>query len=148
VNNDLQLHKQQPPILDFIDMLGEKLSYTLAFLLLVPRVFAQEPPQAPPQPAVVSENAHQQQQNEKIPSPPSANPLNFEGVVIQAMPLEVKSMSGDIRQFFPEEKEATIARLKTGDLVKLSSPGFHRSNAAIDQLLFRTAMFKFMGNEA
>ncbi len=101
-------------------MPGEKLSYTLAFLLLVPRAFAQEPPQIPPQPAVVSENAKQQQQDEKTPSPPGANPLNFEGIVIQAMPLEVKSMSGEIRQFFTEEKEASIAQLKTGDLIKLT----------------------------
>jgi hypothetical protein len=101
-------------------MPGEKLSYTLAFLLLVPRAFAQEPPQAPPQPAIVSENAKQQQQDEKIPSPPGANSLNFEGIVIQAMPLEVKSMSGEIRQFFTEEKEASIAELKTGDLIKLT----------------------------
>jgi hypothetical protein len=101
-------------------MPGEKLSYTLAFLLLVPRAFAQEPPQAPPQPAIVSENAKQQQQDEKIPSPPGANSLNFEGIVIQAMPLEVKSMSGEIRQFFTEEKEGSIAELKTGDLIKLT----------------------------
>ncbi len=101
-------------------MPGKKLSYTLAFLLLVPRAFAQEPPQTPPQPAVASENAQLQQQDDKTPSPPGANPLNFEGIVIQAMPLEVKSMSGEIRQFFTEEKAASIAELKTGDLIKLT----------------------------
>lgn len=101
-------------------MPGKKLSYTLAFLLLVPRAFAQEPPQTSPQPAVASENAKEQPQDDKTPSPPGANPLNFEGIVIQAMPLEVKSMSGEIRQFFTEEKEASIAELKTGDLVKLT----------------------------
>jgi hypothetical protein len=105
-------------------MPGKKLSYTpsfaLAFLLLVPRAFAEETPQTPPRPDIVSENAQPQQRNEKTPSPSAANPLHFEGIVIQAMPLEVKSMSGEIRQFFTEEKEASIAQLKTGDLVKLT----------------------------
>ncbi len=100
-------------------MPDEKLSYTLAFLLLVPCAFAQEPPQTPPQPAVVSENAQLQQQDDKTPSPPGANPLNFEGIVIQAMPLEVKSMSGEIRQFFTEEKGAGIVQPRIGDLIKL-----------------------------
>jgi hypothetical protein len=101
-------------------MPGEKLSYTLAFLLLVPHAFAQEPAEIAPRPAIVSENTQPQQQNEKTPSPTSADPLNFEGIVIQAMPLEVKSMSGEIRQFFSEEKEASIAELQTGDLIKLT----------------------------
>ena len=60
-------------------MPGKKLPYTLAFLLLVPRAFAQEPPQIPPQPAVVSGNAKLQQQDEKTPSPPSANSTKFRG---------------------------------------------------------------------
>lgn len=101
-------------------MPGEKLFHTLAFLLLIPRAFAQEPPQTPPQPAVASENAKPQPQDDRTPSSPGANPLNFEGIVIQATPLEVKSMSGEIHQFFPREKEVPIVQPKTGDLVKLT----------------------------
>lgn len=47
----------------------------------------------------------------------------FEGVVIHADPLEVKTMTGEVRQFLPYEKMPPL-RLNPGDLVRLSyTPG-------------------------
>ncbi|ARO88195.1 hypothetical protein EBAPG3_010615 [Nitrosospira lacus] len=77
-----------------------KLLLTLAFILLAPHTFAQEPPQNPFPPA------------------------SFEGIVIQADPLEVKSVSGEVRQFLSPDRQgpaqAPAIRPKSGDLVALT----------------------------
>lgn len=58
-------------------------------------------------------------------SPPSpARSESFEGVVIHVEPLEVKSMTGEVRQFLPHEQKMPPSRLKPGDLIRLTySPG-------------------------
>lgn len=83
-----------------IDMYHIKLLLTLAFILPAPHTFAQEPPQNP------------------YPPP------SFEGIVIQADPLEVKSVSGEVRQFLLPDRQgpaqAPAIRPKSGDLVALT----------------------------
>jgi hypothetical protein len=43
--------------------------------------------------------------------PPTPVPVKFEGIVVQADPLAVKSVNGDVRTFVPSRQEAS-AKLK------------------------------------
>ena len=109
-------------------MNNRKLLFTLAFLLLVPPVLAQEPP--PPHSVngnvVLQPQLQLQTHNEDIASRSTSNSVSasFEGIVVQVEPLEVKSVSGEVRQFFPAGKKRSMVQPRRGDLVQLSyEPG-------------------------
>lgn len=76
-------------------MLNAKYMLTLAFLLLTAPVYAQQPP------AQAAEGTVLPAQNQKTTS-------GFNGIVVQADPLEVKSVSGEVRTFLPSKKDAPL----------------------------------------
>ncbi|SFN41516.1 hypothetical protein SAMN05216386_0886 [Nitrosospira briensis] len=108
-------------------MNNRKLLFTLAFLLLAPPILAQEPP---PQGSVNGNASSQPQpphqpQSKNIASRSTSDTLSasFEGIVVQVEPLEVKSVSGQVRQFLPGKK-LSMVQPRRGDLVWLSyEPG-------------------------
>ncbi|MEO6562816.1 MAG: hypothetical protein ABIN99_07180, partial [Nitrosospira sp.] len=95
-------------------MFDAKYMFALAFLSLAAPVCAQ---QSAPSAGVagVSESA--------MPLPSIANPARFDGIVVQAEPLEVKSVNGKVRTFLLTRQQATPQILATwpkpGDLVSL-----------------------------
>lgn len=109
-------------------MFNKKYLFVLAFFLLVPLfplpvpVFAQEQPAA----TTVAEGVGPQAQHRKTLLP------TFDGIVVQVNPLEVKSVSGEVRTFIPpapQRQEGQEALLqvqvqevspKPGDLVSLT----------------------------
>ncbi|SEO59616.1 hypothetical protein [Nitrosovibrio sp. Nv6] len=107
-------------------MNNRKLLFTLALLLLAPPLFAQEPPP----PASVNGNAgsppQPQPKNEDVAFGSTSDSVSasFEGMVVQVEPLEVKSVSGQVRQFLPGGKKLSMVQPRRGDLVRLSyEPG-------------------------
>ncbi|MBA4141751.1 MAG: hypothetical protein H0X43_01845 [Nitrosospira sp.] len=100
--------------------------FTLTFLLLAASVHGQEPPRdAPPSAGVdarVGEKPRAEPPDERTPFPAAS--ANFEGIVIQARPLEVKSVSGQVRQFTVADSNPSAILPRRGDLVSLSyEPG-------------------------
>lgn len=94
-------------------MFNAKHMFALASFLLAVPVYAQEQP-----PAGASGSAEPPAQNQKTPV------LNFGGIVIQADPLEVQSVSGEVRTFLPFRKKASAeiqaSWPNAGDLVSLT----------------------------
>ncbi|SCY31271.1 hypothetical protein SAMN05216420_104204 [Nitrosospira sp. Nl5] len=76
-------------------MFNAKYIFALAFLLLAAPVHAQQP-----SPALVAEDTGPQAQNRKTSS-------SFNGIVVQTDPLEVKSVSGEVRTFLPSRENAS-----------------------------------------
>jgi predicted cobalt transporter CbtA len=119
-------------------MNNRKLLSILALLLLTPPLYGQEsaPPSRVEQNRSVEANDRPQPQPQAQPypqPPPSggqasyASPASskiFEGIVVQADPLEVISVNGDVRTFLPTKEQALrqlkLAWPKTGDLVSLT----------------------------
>src|SRR5688500_10747271 len=122
----------------------KKLLWLLALFLLTPLtlVYGQQvvSPSKPDQDqaigATVAEKPQQQAQVQaqsaaalslspaQVTSSPAPGSRIFDGIVVQADPLEVKSVSGDIRTFLPVKQQAP-AQLKaawpaSGDLVSLT----------------------------
>ncbi|MDN5936581.1 MAG: hypothetical protein L0H75_10500, partial [Nitrosospira sp.] len=101
-------------------MFNKKYRFAFALFLLLPLsapVFAQEQP-----PAGVAAGAGVQAQHQKTPF------STFDGIVVQADPLEVKSVTGEVRTFLPPKREASsplqAAWPKPGNLVSLTyEPG-------------------------
>src|SRR5688500_5209356 len=125
------LHGESERFLFFqgvINMNNRKLLFTLAFLLLALPVLAE----ATPPPASVNGNTSSQPQpqpqprNENILPRSASNPVfaTFDGIVVQADPMEVKSVNGEVRTFLPSSQEASPQLLstwpKSGDLVSLT----------------------------
>jgi hypothetical protein len=75
-------------------MFNAKRVFAVAFLLLAAPVYAQQPP------AEAAEGALPLAQNQKTAS-------SFNGIVVQADPLEVKSVNGEVRTFFPSRENAS-----------------------------------------
>jgi hypothetical protein len=103
-------------------MLNAKHMFALASLLLAAPVYAQEQPT----PAGVAEGAGPQAQTQRAPSP------SFNGIVVQADPLEVQSVSGEVRTFLLSRKDALPQTQATwpnaGDLVSLTYEPGHKGN--------------------
>ena len=118
--------------------MNRKLLPVLALLLLPPLVHGQEhiPPSSMGQNQSTNTNANPKAQHQPLPKAevqpqgeqaalaPAPVPVRFEGIVVQADPLEVKSVNGDVRTFVPSRQEAS-AELKrawpnSGDLVLLT----------------------------
>src|SRR6185312_14890863 len=141
-------------------MNNRKLLLILALLLLPPPVHGQEavPPSSIGQNQSMNANANPkaQPQPQSQPQPqrqflpqaqaqparrqeelsPNPVPVKFEGIVVQADPLAVKSVNGDVRTFIPSRQEAP-AELKAawpnpGDLVLLTYVLGARGHALID----------------
>src|SRR5688500_5332458 len=111
-------------------MNDRKLLFILVLLLLTPLVHAQEAvplsssghnqsmnananPKTQPQPQLQSQPQRQllpQTQTQPVGRqgelPPNPAPVKFEGIVVQADPLAVKSVNGDVRTFIPSRQEA------------------------------------------
>lgn len=106
-------------------MFDAKYLFAFAFLSLAAPVCAQQiaPSAGATGMANVSGSAPPQPQHEKPPLPPIANPARFDGIVVQAEPLEIKSVNGEVRTFLPTRQQATPQILaawpKPGDLVSL-----------------------------
>ena len=129
-------------------MNNKKLLLILALLLLTPPVHGQEavPPSSIGQNQSMNANANPkaQSQPQLQPEPqhqflpqtqaqpargqealtPNSVPVKFEGIVVQADPLAVKSVTGDVQAFIPSRQEAS-AELRadwpnSGDLVLLT----------------------------
>lgn len=118
-------------------MNNRKLLSILALLLLTPPLYGQEsaPPSSADQNSSIEANARPQTQPPAQPYPqpqpggqasyPSpAGSKIFEGIVVQADPLEVISVNGDVRIFLPAKERASrqleLAGPNTGDLVSLT----------------------------
>lgn len=98
-------------------MFNARHMFALVSLLLAVPLHAQEP-----LPAGVPRSAEPPAQNQKTSS------SNFGGIVVQADPLEVKSVNGEVRTFLPFRKDAPAETQATwpnaGDLVSLTyEPG-------------------------
>lgn len=110
----------------------EILLFSLGIGLTLP-AFAQPASDGTERAGTTTAEASTQQKSSQVPpgesggsvSPPSpARSESFEGVIIHADPLEVKTMTGEVRQFLPHEQKMPPSRLKPGDLVRLTySPG-------------------------
>lgn len=106
-------------------MNNKKILFTLAYLLLALPVLSQEPP---PSASVDgnSDSPASQSLNKNIPRASASHPASatFDGIVVQADPMEVKSVNGEIRTFVPSSQEAAPQLLstwpKSGDLVSLT----------------------------
>src|SRR5687768_13793118 len=109
-------------------MNNRKLLLIIILLLFMPSVFAQEasPPSAVNQ--HINQNVHPQPQplNENILPGSTSHPVSatFDGIVVQAHPMEVKSVNGEVRTFLPSTQKASPQLLstwpKSGDLVSLT----------------------------
>jgi hypothetical protein len=106
----------------------------ITLLLFMPSVFAQEAPPPFAADQRINRNVHPQPQpqpqpqllNENIPPGSTSHPVfaTFDGIVVQADPMEVKSVNGEVRTFLPPRQEASPQLLsawpKSGDLVSLT----------------------------
>jgi hypothetical protein len=110
-------------------MNNQKLLPLLALFLLTPLVYAQQivPPSKDPQHEATNASSMQKPQQQAQTEPrqqlglhqrgdppillPDPGSKIFEGIVVHADPLEVKSVSGDIRTFLPVKQQAS-AQLK------------------------------------
>ena len=119
-------------------MNNRKLLSILALLLLTPPLYGQEsaPPSSVDQNSSIKANARPQPQPQAqlYPHPPQsggqasyASPASskiFEGIVVQADPLEVISVNGDVRTFLPTKEQASpqlkVVWPQPGDLVSLT----------------------------
>src|SRR5688500_16907248 len=119
-------------------MNNRKLLSILALLLLTPPLYGQEsaPPSSVDQNSSIKANARPQPQPQAqpYPQPPQsggqasyASPASskiFEGIVVQADPLEVISVNGDVRTFLPPMEQASpqlkVVWPQPGDLVSLT----------------------------
>src|SRR5687768_903203 len=119
-------------------MNNRKLLSILALLLLTPPLYGQEsaPPSSVDQNSSIEANARPQTQPPATPYPQPPQPGDpgsyaspagskiFEGIVVQADPLEVISVNGDVRTFLPAKEQASrqlkLAGPSTGDLVSLT----------------------------
>ncbi|SFU53904.1 hypothetical protein SAMN05216417_106131 [Nitrosospira multiformis] len=139
---------------------NKKLLLILALLLLTPLVHGQEAvppssigqnqsmnanadpkaqthPQLHPQPQRQFLNQAQAQPARRQEEPPlNPVPVKFEGIVVQADPLAVKSVNGDVQTFIPSRQEAS-AELRAawpnpGDLVLLTYVPRARGHALTD----------------
>ncbi len=96
-------------------MLAPKYMFALAFLLTAAPLHAQDPPQPAGVTGTAAAQAGSSAQNPEISS------SSFDGIVIQVEPLEVKSVSGEVRTFLPDQRgSAYFTRPKPGDLVSLT----------------------------
>ena len=96
-------------------MLEPKYMFALAFLLTAAPLHAQDPPQPAGVTGTAAAQAGSPAQNPEISS------SSFDGIVIQVEPLEVKSVSGEVRTFLPDQRgSAYFTRPKPGDLVSLT----------------------------
>ena len=74
----------------------------------------------------LNQNIQPQLPNENIPPGSTSHPVfaTFDGIVVQANPMEVKSLNGEVRTFLPSTQEASLQLPsiwpKSGDLVSLT----------------------------
>lgn len=101
--------------------------FALVSLLLAVPLHAQEP-----LPAGVAGSAEPPAQNQKTSSP------GFGGIVVQADPLEVKSVNGEVRTFLPFRKDAPAEIQATwpnvGDLVSLTYEPSSKGNILKEEI--------------
>ncbi|KIO48379.1 hypothetical protein [Nitrosospira sp. NpAV] len=97
-------------------MLKSKYISALAFLLIAAPLYAQDSPQPAGVTATGAAQAGSAARN------PEMSSSRFDGIVIQAEPLEVKSVSGEVRTFLPPDQQgpAYFTQPKPGDLVSLT----------------------------
>lgn len=95
-----------------------KYMFAFVFLLIAVPLHAQDPARPLGVTETAAAQAGSQAQNPKISS------STFDGIVIQVEPLEVKSVSGEVRTFLPPDQKGSAqipaTRPKSGDLVSLT----------------------------
>lgn len=113
-------------------MLEPKYIFALAFLLIAVPLHAQNLPQPTGVTGTTAAEAGSPTQNPKISS------SGFDGIVIQVEPLEVKSVSGEVRTFLPPDQQGSArilaTRPKPGDLVSLTYEPTPKGNILKDEI--------------
>lgn len=106
--------------------MNNKLLLIIALLLFMPSVFSQEAPSPFAVDQGLNQNIQPQLPNENIPPGSTSHPVfaTFDGIVVQANPMEVKSVNGEVRTFLPSTQEVSLQLPstwpKSGDLVSLT----------------------------
>lgn len=113
-------------------MLEPKYIFALAFLLIAAPLHAQNLPQPAGVTGTTAAEAGSSAQNPKVSS------SGFDGIVIQVEPLEVKSVSGEVRTFLPPNQQGSAqipaTRPKPGDLVSLTYEPTPKGNILKDEI--------------